>query len=149
MSQHTPWLLFSPPWLSDSWSHGPSFNIYLWQLIWAPAWAFWFLFHHSALIYTHTPNVKVPISLQKLGPFSFSKRTLDTPPPEHLWVCGVVLSWELSSTPSTPSPYLPARCVSRTTPGYVHVFMSVGELSIFLIHHLDFHPPPPASNPWF
>lgn len=49
MSQHTSWLLSSSPWLSDSWSHGPSFNTCLWWLIWTSTLAFWILSHYSAL----------------------------------------------------------------------------------------------------
>lgn len=87
MSQHTSWLLSSSPWLSDSWSHGPSFNTCLWWLIWTSTSAFWILSHYSALTCTHSSNVRIPTSFQKLSPSSFSKGTLGTQSPEHLWVC--------------------------------------------------------------
>ena len=141
MSQHTSWLMFSSPWLSDSWSHGPSFNTCLWWLIGTSTLAFWISSHYSALTYTHSSNVRIPTSFQKLSPSSFSKGTLGTHSPEHLWVCAVVPSWGPGITPSTSSPHLPAGCLHQG-PHEATFMCSWEELSSACSYSAILIPPP-------
>lgn len=76
VSQHISWLLFSCPWLSDSWPHGTSFDVYLWGLIGISTLVFWTLSHHSVLACAHSLNMRIPTSLQKLGLSLFYKQPL-------------------------------------------------------------------------
>lgn len=81
----------------------------------------------SSYLHAPIPSVKIPINLQKLGPFSFSKGTLDTPLPEHLWVC----EWYQLRTgqyPSTVLSFLLDVCLQDHTRLRSCVFMRVGEL---------------------
>lgn len=93
-------LLFSCLWLSDFSSIGPSFYTCVWWLIWIPPLTFGSC-HHSALTCKSLSSHEDPSQPPEIESIFISKGILDTPPSEHLWVPGGILSWEMDITPTS------------------------------------------------